>query len=383
LTLPFLVVYLHEVRGFGLRTGGLILATVAAASLAGNPISGILCDRIGARVTVVLGLVAAAAGSVLLAGVQHPWQAFIATAILGFGVSTVWPAQDALLAELVRPDQRSSVFSVRFLTMNAGLGLGALLAAAVVDVHRPGTFSALYLLDGVSFLVFVPLLLSVVPARRPPRPDRTGGQTAAGGYREVLRDRRMLGVVALTAVVVTLSYGQFHSAFPAWATRPGGIAPRALSLAFAANTITVVTAQLPVSRVLRGRRRTNCVAVACGGFAATWLITLAAGGLGGGIAAAMAFGLAMVLFGISETALTPTLPALVNDLASDDLRGRYNGLSTLAWTTGFLVGPALAGTALSSALAGDWFVVLAALAGSGALGAVTLGRRLPASVNVV
>jgi MFS family permease len=380
LTLPFLIVYLHEVRGFGLGTGGLVLATVAAASLIGNPVSGVLCDRIGARESEVVGLLAAAAGSVLLAGVHRPWQAFGAAAVIGLGVSTVWPAQDALLAELVGADQRSSVFSVRFLTMNAGLGAGALLAATVVDVHRPATFSVLYVLDGLSFAAFVPLLLVVVP-RRPARPDRPDGSPA--GYRVVLADRRMVGVVALTAGVVTLSYGQFHSGFPAWATRPGGIAPRALSLAFAANTLTVVAAQLPVLAVLRGRRRTSCVAVACGGFGLTWLVTLGAGQLGAGIAAAVGFGLAMVLFGISETALSPTLPALVNDLATDELRGRYNGVSTLAWTTGFLVGPALAGTALSSPLAGGWFVVLAALAGAAAVAAVMLGRRLPATVNIV
>jgi len=381
LTLPFLIVYLHQVRGFGLATAGLVLAAVAAASLVGNPASGVLCDKVGARLTVVAGLVVAATGSVLLAGVFRPWQAFGAAVTVGLGVATVWPAQDALLAELVAPEQRSSVFSVRHLTMNAGLGVGALLAAAVVDVHRPGTFRALYVADGLSFLAFAPLVLFVVP-RRLPRPAPAEG-SGPGGYREVLADRAMLGVLALSAVVVTLSYGQFHSAFPAWATRPGGIAPRALSLAFATNTLTVVAVQLPVLRQLRGRRRTGGVAVACAGFATTWLVTLAAGSLGGGIGAAVGLAGAMVLFGVSEAALSPTLPALVNDLATDELRGRYNGASTLAWTTGFLIGPALAGSALSSPLGGGWFLVLVAIAGCAALGAITLGRRLPAAVNIV
>jgi MFS family permease len=382
LTLPFLIVYLHAVRGFALGTAGLVLATVAAASLVGNPAAGVLCDGIGARLTVVIGLAVAAIGSVGLAGVDRPWQAFAAAATVGLGVSIVWPAQDALLAELVGPDRRSSVFSVRHLTLNAGLGTGALLAAVVVDVHHPGTFSALYVIDGLSFAAFAPLVFWAVP-RRVPQPPAATGTGGAGGYREVLGDRRMVWVLALSALVVTVSYGQFHSAFPAWATRPGAISPRALSLAFAANTLTVVLVQLPVLRVLRGRRRTTCVALACAGFAATWLVTLGAGSLGSGVAAAVGLAAAMVLFGVSETALTPTLPALVNDLATDDLRGRYNGASTLAWTTGFLIGPTLAGTALSGPLGGGWFVVLVGLTGAGAVAAVALGRRLPAEVNVV
>jgi MFS family permease len=329
-----------------------------------------------------MGLGVAAVGSIALAWVYQPWQAFAAAATVGLGVSIVWPAQDALLAELVGPDRRSAVFSVRHLTLNAGLGAGALLAAVVVDVQHPGTFSALYVIDGLSFAAFAPLVLAVVP-RREARARVAAGAAGGGGYRAVLADRRMVWVIALSAVVVTISYGQFHSAFPAWATRPGAISPRALSLAFAANTLTVVLVQLPVLRALRGRRRTSCLALACAGFAATWLVTLAAGSLGGGVAAAVGLSAAMVLFGVSETALTPTLPALVNDLATDELRGRYNGASTLAWTTGFLVGPALAGAALSSPLGGGWFVVLVVLAGLGALASIALGRRLPAAVNVV
>jgi len=46
---------------------------------------------------------------------------------------------------------------------------------------------------------------------------------------------------------------------------------------------------------------------------------------------------------LSEAGLTPTLPGLVDDLATGEPRGGYNGASTLAGTTGFLVGPALAG----------------------------------------
>lgn len=234
LTLPFLIVYLRQVREFPLSTASLVLATVAAASLVGNPSAGVLCDRIGSRLTVVVGLVAAAGGSILLAGVHAPWQAFAAAATLGLGVSTIWPAQDALLAELVAPEQRSSVFSVRHLATNAGLGAGALLAAVVVDADHPSTFSALYVLDGLSFAAFVPLVLAVVP-RRQPRVASADSPVASGGHLQVLADPRMVGVIVLSAVVVTLSYGQFHSAFPAWATRPGGIAPRAPSLAFAAT----------------------------------------------------------------------------------------------------------------------------------------------------
>ena len=67
LTLPWLFVYAHQVRHLGYGTAGLVVAAVALASLAGNPLGGVLADRLTARRAVMAGLVVAAAGSVALA----------------------------------------------------------------------------------------------------------------------------------------------------------------------------------------------------------------------------------------------------------------------------------------------------------------------------
>src|SRR5688572_8976660 len=76
LTLPFFLVYLHQVRGIELGVAGLILSTVAVAGLLGNPAGGWLADRIGARRTVIAGLVLAAGGAAALAFVHASWQGF-------------------------------------------------------------------------------------------------------------------------------------------------------------------------------------------------------------------------------------------------------------------------------------------------------------------
>jgi MFS family permease len=67
LTLPCLFVYAHQVRHLGYGTAGLVVAAVALASLAGNPLGGALADRWTPRRAVMAGLVVAAAGSVALA----------------------------------------------------------------------------------------------------------------------------------------------------------------------------------------------------------------------------------------------------------------------------------------------------------------------------
>ncbi len=390
LTLPCLFVYAHQVRHLGYGTAGLVVAAVALASLAGNPLGGVLADRLTAPRAVIAGLVVAAAGSVAVAFARSATELFGAACLLGLGVSVIWPAQDALLANAAGPAGRSAVFSVRHATFNAGLGLGALVAAAVVSVAHPGTFTAVYLADAASFLAFIPVLIRL----RGPREAAAGPGGAApadaapadavpsGSFRQVLRDKSFVRVWLLLAVVVTVSFGQFQSSFPGYATRPGGIGPHGLGLAFAADTLTVVAVQLFVLRWLAGRRRTTGVALAATAWAASWAVVIAGGHLGDGAAAEAAFVIAMVIFALGETLFSPTLPAIINDLAPPEAAGRYNGLGVLAFTTGFLVGPVAGGTALA-AWGGGLFAVLIVACLGAAAAALRLGRRLTPAVNTI
>jgi MFS family permease len=64
--------------------------------------------------------------------------------------------------------------------------------------------------------------------------------------------------------------------------------------------------------------------------------------------------------GLGEALLAPTLPALVNDLAPGELRGRYNAVSTLSWQIGPVLGPALAGLMLGNGHGTALLLLLAA-----------------------
>ncbi|SNT60753.1 Na+/melibiose symporter [Asanoa hainanensis] len=375
LTLPFLLVYLHQVRGIGLGVAGLMLSTVALAGLVGNPAGGWLADRIGARRAVIAGLVVAAAGAVALALVHTVWQGFAATFVYGVGMAALLPAQDALLATTVSAAQRPQVFAVRHATLNVGLSVGTVLGALIVSFQTPSTFVLLFLLDAASFLVFAAVLARLADVRV----DATAPSLVSGSYRDVLRDRLFLRMWVLVFLLVMAGYAQYHAAFPAYATSIGGLSPRVLGLAFAANMVTVVVAQLVVLRLMTGRRRTRGIALAAAFMATAWAVTLFAGWQ----AVPLLFVAAMVLFGIGETLVSPTVPAIVNDLAPDALRGRYNGAYALAWTVGYIGGPGVAGLVIAAGHGQGLFAVLIATLGVVALLAWSVGRRLPVKANLI
>jgi hypothetical protein len=220
LTLPFFLVYLSRVRDIDLAVAGLALSTVALAGLAGNPLGGSLTDRVGAKRALVCGLFVAAGGAFSVTLVREPWHAFVAAGFVGLGMAVVTPARDALLATVVSPSQRPAVFAVRNATLNAGYGIGGVGAALVADLASPSSFVTLYVVDGLTFLLFIPVLVLMLPPDRRTRSmsSRATEPKPRKGYRDVLRDRVFLRVWLLVAVLVGIGFAQTLAGFPAYAT---------------------------------------------------------------------------------------------------------------------------------------------------------------------
>src|SRR5262249_16671360 len=137
----------------------------------------------------------------------------------------------------------------------------------------------------------------------------------AGSYRAVLRDRTFLVAWGLMALIVAVVFAQNNATFPPFATGTGGLAPSGLAIAFAANTVSIVVLQLPVLKLLEGRRRTTSLALACGCFGTAWCLIALGAHVGGTISDTAMFAFAMVILGAGETLLSPTLAPIVNDLA--------------------------------------------------------------------
>jgi MFS family permease len=185
----------------------------------------------------------------------------------------------------------------------------------------------------------------------------------------------------LIAVLVAAGFAQLTAVLPVLVVS-AGVGSSVVGLCFAANTVTVSACQLLVLKAVRGRRRTHAVVVLGGLWVLSWLLVLAGGHGGAGLGAVL-FISAAVVFGLGETLFAPTLPPLVNDIAPAALRGRYNGASAFAFTTGFALGPALAGLLLQHHQTTGLLLALVLACTVAAALAGTLRRRLPAGTDVI
>ena len=377
LAFPFLVIYLHNVRGFSLATAGLVLATTGAVSLLCGPAVGVVVDRIGGRATLAGALVLLAVGFGSYPLISEPWHAFLASAVAGVGNSGFWPSQSALMAGLTPQSRRHGAFALQRVTRNLGIGLGGVAGGLIATTANPTSFTVLFLLDAATFLVFV-AMLPLVP--EPALPAAEGDGLARGRYRDVLRHRVFLGLVVLNVLFVTAGYAQFEL-LPVFAKNEAGVTEAGIGVIFFVNTLVIVMAQFPVSKALEGRRRMPALATMTMLWALAWLVVLLGGHWLEAASAAVAFGAAAVVFGLGECFQGPVQGALVADLAPPRLRGRYMAVSTISWDIGFIVGPAVGGVILGAEPLALWplAAVVCLVAGAGAL---ALDRILPGHLRL-
>src|SRR5919198_6420575 len=100
---PFLVIYLHNVRGISLGLAGSIAASNGLAALVSGPVAGSLADRFGAKTTLAAALVVMTAAFSLFPLIHEAWHAFLLNALAGTGSGAFWPSQGALLSALTPP----------------------------------------------------------------------------------------------------------------------------------------------------------------------------------------------------------------------------------------------------------------------------------------
>jgi MFS family permease len=378
MTLPLVIVYLHQSRGLGLAAAGAAVSAVGAGGLAGTLAAGPLADRLGAGLAAVAGLVVAGAGTIGYLAVHGVAAAVAASAAQGAGFAAVWVGIFPLLVRAVPVEHRGDVLATNYGLTNLGLGLGSTIAGVVLSVS-PNAFGPLFVADAASYAVFAVWLVRMGEVGR--RRAEPAAAHAATGYRLALRDRSLLVATGINLLLVTAGYAQLVSAFPAWATGPAHASRSLVGFAFAANTWTIAIAQLPVLAYVRSRRRTRAVAGTGLLFAACWLIALAAGEVSGRAPAAAGLVAASAVFGLGETLLSPSLPAIVNDLAPEHARGRYVAVYSTSWQVGPMIGPAIAGWALAG---GHGVPLLLGLAAACALAwpaALRYERLLPAAAN--
>lgn len=356
LVLPYMFIYLHNVRGISSVLTGVIVGFGAIVALVTSPIIGNIIDHWGPKPVLIISLLISGIGYFEQSTVQTANRAFLVVSICAIGQSGMWPSQSAIATELTTDVQREKYFGAQFALLNLGIGIGGMVSSVFVSLTDPHTFEWLFRGDGISFIVYLFVVLFLKDVGHRTKLERIENSERSGGWSDVLQDRVFVKVWIVSTAAIFLGYAQLEVGFASFATLVAHVKPSNIAWAYAVNTIVIALFQLWVVKKLQRFDRAKSIAIAALLWLCAW-VSLAFSGLIPGFAIIMII-ICQLIFALGEMVWSPVMPSIVNQLAPAHLRGRYNSAFSGSWQIAAIIGPMVAGTLLGAGMHWIWIGIL-------------------------
>ncbi|MFE9991470.1 MDR family MFS transporter [Streptomyces sp. NPDC005381] len=364
----FMALYLTLDRGYSASYAGLVASLHGLGGVVSSLVAGVMTDRFGRRPTLLVAQVSTAGSVALLGFMQDPVAIAGVAFLVGMASNASRPAVQAMMADIVRPEDRVRAFSLNYWAVNLGFAVSSIGAGFIAEF----SYLAGFLIEAGMTLVCAFVVFAKLPESKP---VQVAKETApAVGLGTVLRDGRFMSVVGLS-FLVALVFQQGSVGLPI-AMGEAGFTPADYGTAMAVNGVMIVVLQIPVTRFIEHRdpRRLLVVSSILAGYG--FGLTAFAGSVG-------VFTLTVCVWTLAEIVNAPTQTGLVVRLSPVHGRGRYQGMYTLSWALASLVAPVMSGLVIDRFGAAYLWGLCAVVGTVAGLGYALLMRRLPTEDSVL
>ncbi|WP_424356910.1 MDR family MFS transporter [Methanocella sp. MCL-LM] len=345
---PFISLYLFKYRGIPMTDIGMALLIAAVIGLGGQLIGGELCDRIGRKAVMGIGLALnAVAFGLLTAAILFQANYFVFLALLCLreiagGLYRNVPT--VMVSDVAAPGDRNGAFSLLRIGGNLGFALGPIVGGVLA------TYSYAYMF-AVTMITSTIFLLITIFLMRDTRPEKCG-VTMAKGPANILADHPFLWFCIVSAAI-SLVYSQMLSTFGTYSGSYGQINETMIGLLFSLNGFMVVFLQYPIAVFLERFKLTTSLIAGS-------LLYAAGFGIVGLCTGFWPLFLCMFVISMGELVFTPPSMNIVARMASPENRGRYMSISGVLGNVGFAIGPFIGGFLMdvfSESIAFMWFIL--------------------------
>jgi MFS family permease len=358
----FMALYLTLDRGYSASYAGLVASLHGLGGVVSSIGAGVMTDRLGRRPTLLVAQASTAASVALLGFMHHPVAIAAVAFLVGMTSNASRPAVQAMMADIVRPEDRVRAFSLNYWAINLGFAVSSMAAGFIAEY----SYLAGFLIEAGMTAVCAVVVFLKLPESRPGTPHAEK-QTDDVRLGTVLRDGRFMSVVGLSFLVAVI-FQQGSIGLPV-AMGEAGFTPADYGLAIALNGVLIVALQIPVTRFIQDRdpQRLLVVSSLLAGYG--FGLTAFAGSVG-------LFALTVCVWTLGEMINAPTQTGLVVRLSPTHGRGRYQGMYTLSWSVAALVAPLMSGFVIDR-FGAEWLWGLCAVVGTvAAVGYAALMRHL-------
>ncbi len=306
---PYLTLYLSQDRGLSLSVTGRIIAAGGVGLLLGNIAGGWLADRAGRKTSLLIALAINAAGMVLLgSGLPSATAYAVALALASVGAGMYTPAANAWIADLTEGAQRQLAYTVNYICINVGMGLGPLLGG----VLAAASFHWLFIGDVATTAVCAALIASASGSDRRTRACR---DAPAPSLKLSGNTLAVLAFCCASFFIIAPLMG-LEYVVPLFVGTVLHAPLMLVGVVYTINATCILLLGLPLARAAAGRDPVLMMALA----GALWAMGLSVLAIGLSASALM---LCTVLWTLGEMLGAVVLPTFVANRVDANARGRF------------------------------------------------------------
>ncbi len=312
---------------------GVMLAANAVPRAFTGPITGFLTDRLGRKPMVLMGPIVRGITNVGQYFADDFVTFFVLEVIGQIGVAMWATSSNVLLSDVTTIESRGRVLALRNMATRLGFVAGPALGGVLAATYG---LESVFLLNGVSKVVIVVVVLTMVKETRPEElaaPGAEGRQRARLSF-EPFRNRTFAVVAMATAVFSMANAGIVQTLLPVHAVDALNLDEAVVGFLISLTSALAFLWAFPNGMIADrfGRKWSLGPGLLLMAAAAVALTV-------GDVYAALL--VAAVFLGMGEAAGMGTSQTFAMDLAPPEKRGMYMGLSMLANSVGATAGPLL------------------------------------------
>lgn len=336
---PFFALYITKKFNVGMTQAGVILGLTSFFGLLGSAIGGALTDRFGRKKIILGGLIFSALSSISLAFVQHYSMLIPLAAIIGILGSIAGPAHNAMVADLLPPEQRNEGYGIIRVVANLSWIIGPTIGGFVAS----RSYLALFLLDAAFSLTTAVVVTGILPETRPQhlaeREQESMTRTVAG-YLTVFKDLFFIGFL-LVSMLMLIVYQQMYNTLSVYLRDNHGISPTYYGYMLSASAVFVVLAQFWISQKAGKQPPMLMMALGC-------VFYMIGFSMFGFVQSYPLFVAAILIITLGEMISMPVSQAIAARFAPEEMRGRYMAVFSISWSLPSTIGPVAAGLILDN-----------------------------------
>ena len=365
MVVPFLTIYLTQHLHFSISQAGMVLAIWGAGSVLGALLGGRLADRIGFYPVQFWSLLLNGILFIVLEQMRTMVQISVCTFILSLVGDAFRPANAAAIAAYSKPENRTRSYSLHRLAVNLGFSIGPALGGLLAAI----SYRFLFWADGLTCIIAALVMRLVLPPVKAVKPPTGDGAPAVKG-RPAYKDGLYMFFIVLVCLYAMFFF-QLSSLVSLYFKTVIHMQELYVGITIGFNGLLIALLEMVFVFKLEGKKAP--LDFIWRGVLINGLAYLSFNILPPTAAVAVLF---IILFTLSEMLSVPFMNAFWTSRSTDQNRGQYAALFTIAFSVAQIISPTLSTYIVQHLGFADWWYVVAGGSLVTAAGFWFLNRRI-------